>query len=343
MLSTMGHLNEFSYKNEWSTVKSVISGVGSYLPDNVISNDDLSQILDTSDEWIQTRTGISQRHIILSDQTTSDLATEAAKKAMAAATRDDIDMIIVATTTPDQTCPAMAPAIAISLGLQDTPALDISAACTGFLYGLSIADSMIRSGTYDSVLVIGAEVFSTLLDPTDRTTRVIFGDGAGAVVVEKGSVGAPGEILSVRLSSDGTRQDDIYVASGGVRERMADSPVDPYFRMNGQAVFLRAVLKMEEAARLALDDAGWEPSKLDGIVSHQANARIIRALAEQLDVPEDHAFMNIADVGNTAAASIPIAMSAAYDSQVYTPGSPTLLAAYGAGATWGAAAFRWLA
>ena len=276
-------------------------------------------------------------------QVTSDLAIAASQRALAAAKKEQVDMVLVATTTPDQVCPAMAPVIADALGMSGVPAVDLSAACTGFLYGLSWADTAVRAGTCRSVLVIGAEAFTTLLDPADRTTRVIFGDGAGAAVVEAADTGDAGEILSIRLGSDGARAADICVASGGTRERQRVSNIDPYFRMNGRTVFLQAVLKMEEAARAVLIDAGWKTSELAGVVAHQANARIIRALAERLALPDGIAYMNIQDVGNTAAASIPIAMSDAQYSRAYEPGSPTLLAAYGGGATWGAAAIRWLA
>ncbi|MDJ0396224.1 beta-ketoacyl-ACP synthase III [Rhodococcus sp. G-MC3] len=320
---------------------AVLSGLGSWLPPTVVTNAMLAERFDTSDQWITSRTGIEQRHVVTGGLATSDMAVEAGMRAMKSAGTDRVDMLIVATTTPDRRCPATAPEVAARLGLGRIAAFDVAAVCSGFLYALSSAVGAIASRQADTVLVIGSESFTTLLDPADRSTNAIFGDGAGAAIVRAGDRDEPGAILSLDLGSDGSLADLIAVGGGGSRTRPENPELDPYFRMQGGAVFLEAVRRMEESTRAVLAATGWATDDLDRLVGHQANLRIITALAEQLDLPAEAAVTNIDRVGNTAGASIPIALVDAVDTGRIKPGHKVALTAFGGGATWGAATLVW--
>jgi 3-oxoacyl-[acyl-carrier-protein] synthase III len=323
---------------------AVLCGLGAWLPPRIVTNDELATRMDTSDEWIRTRTGISARHIVSAGMSTSDLAAEAGARAMDSAGVKDVDVVVLATTTPDRPCPGTAPVVAHRLGLTGRPAFDVSAVCTGFLYGLSVAAGLIASGAAEQVLVIGAEAFSTIIDPGDRTTGVLFGDGAGAVVLRAGDPGEPGAVGWVELGSDGSLADIITVRAGGAEQRSAGQEVPPgdrYFSMRGKEVFTHAVKRMSQAAATALAHAGWQAGEVDRLVGHQANLRILQAIGERMDISAERIVVHLDRVGNTAAASIPLALDhAACTGELY-PGARVVLAAFGGGATWGATALTW--
>ncbi|MFI2415512.1 beta-ketoacyl-ACP synthase III [Streptomyces sp. NPDC018947] len=322
--------------------RAVMTGIGSCLPPDVVSNDDLSRSLDTSHEWIHSRTGISRRHVVKPGVSTGDLATAAGAAALESAGRRACDLVLLATTTPDQPCPATAPQVAARLGCAGVPAFDLSAVCSGFVYGLETASALIRSGLYGSVLLIGAETYSTIVDPTDRNTAVLFGDGAGAVVLERGEAGTPGAVLHTRLGSDGTEAGLIAVPGGGSRAPRPDPHGPPsYFRMEGKEVYARAVSTMTRSAREVAEEAGWRPQDVDAFVGHQANARILRAVARRLGLPAERVVCHMGEVGNTAAASIPLALGWAASRGTLTAGDRVLLTAFGGGLTWGSAAMTW--
>lgn len=326
------------------TRAAVIAGVGGYVPPRVVTNDELAQRLDTSDTWIRTRTGITQRHVVDPGMTTGDLAVEAGLRALKNAGADGADLVIVATTTPDRPCPATAPSVATRIGLTDVPAYDVAAVCSGFVYALQAGTAAITSGFAERVLVIGAESFSTILDPGDRTTSVIFGDGAGAVLLRTGEHDEPGAVLDLHLGSDGSMADLITVRGGGAEERSrggAPREEDRYFRMEGKSVFFAAVRRMTGSSRTVLERTGWEVSDVDRLVGHQANTRILHAVAEQLGLPPERAVLNIDRVGNTSAASIPLALADAMADGELKAGDRVLLTAFGGGATWGSATLTW--
>jgi len=309
---------------------AVVSGVGHCLPDRIVTNDDLAARLDTSDEWIRTRTGIRQRHMVDTGTSTSDLAVGAGRRALASAGLTSVGVVVLATTTPDHPCPATAPVVATRLGLPDVPAFDVNAVCSGFLYALATATSMLASGLYDTALVIGADVFSMLVNPDDRATAFLFGDGAGAMVLRAGEPGEQGSVLAVELGSDGRLEDIILVED-------AKSP----YTMAGQTVYRHAVAQMTASTRSIVERVGWSVSDVDHFVGHQANQRILDAVAARLKMDPGRVVSNLATVGNTAAASIPIALSEAAASGRLRPGDRVALAAFGGGATWGAAALTW--
>ncbi|TCO62292.1 beta-ketoacyl-ACP synthase III [Actinocrispum wychmicini] len=307
---------------------AVVAGIGAVVPDRLVTNEMLAQRLDTSDEWIVSRTGIRQRYVAPPGCSTSDLAVGAAERAMQSAGVDDVGLVVLATTTPDRPCPGTAPVVASKLGLVDVPAYDVSAVCTGFIYALFSAAGALALGHTESALVIGADTFSTILDPADRTTSVIFGDGAGAVVLRRGHEDEPGALSGFHLGSDGALADLITVP-------------DKYFRMDGKPVFMHAVRRMTESSRTVLAQSGWTAQTVDRLVGHQANVRILQAVSEQLGIPEDRAVVNLDRVGNTAAASIPLAMADAAKDGDLVAGHKVLLTAFGGGATWGAATLTW--
>ncbi|MFF1492898.1 beta-ketoacyl-ACP synthase III [Streptomyces sp. NPDC058304] len=326
------------------TRAAVIAGVGGFVPPRVVTNDELAQRLDTSDTWIRTRTGIGQRHVVEPGMTTGDLAVEAGLRALKNAGADGADLVIVATTTPDRPCPATAPSVATRMGLTGVPAYDVAAVCSGFVYALQAGTAAVTSGFAARVLVIGAESFSTILDPGDRTTSVIFGDGAGAVLLRSGEHDEPGAVLDVHLGSDGSMADLITVRGGGAEERSrggARREEDRYFRMEGKSVFFAAVRRMAESSRTVLDRTGWAVSDVDRLVAHQANVRILHAVAEQLGLPPERAVLNIDRVGNTSAASIPLALVDGMADGELHAGDRVLLTAFGGGATWGSATLTW--
>lgn len=320
--------------------RSRILGCGSYLPANVVTNRDLEARVDTSDDWIVQRTGIRSRHIAADGELTSDLAIAAAARALEHAGVDaaSIDCIVLATTTPDNTFPATATKVQAALGTKGF-ALDIQAVCAGFVYAMSIADNFIRLGQANRVLVIGAETFSRLLDWKDRTTCVLFGDGAGAVVMEgydAAGTSADRGVLSTHLHSDGAQYGLLYVDGGPSTTGTAG-----HVRMNGQDVFRHAVSKLSSVVEEALAANGLEPSAVDWLVPHQANQRIIDGIARKLKLPTDKVVLTVDRHGNTSAASIPLALCEAVHDGRVKRGDLILMEAIGGGLTWGAAMVRW--
>jgi 3-oxoacyl-[acyl-carrier-protein] synthase-3 len=310
----------------------------------VVANDELASFLDTDDEWIRTRTGIAQRHVIEPGEATSDLAVEAGRQALESAGVDRADAVVVATSTPDRPCPAVAPDVAARLGLGNVPAFDVAAVCTGFVYALAAAAGFIAAGTADSVLVIGADTFSTILDPSDRTTRALFGDGAGAVLLRAGTHDEEGALLGFHLGSDGSRSELIEVPGLGSRARSTGLPIkesDTYFTMQGRAVFSEAVLRMSAAVEETVKRTDWSLDEVDRFVLHQANSRILAAIAKQLNVPAEKFVSNIERVGNTVAASIPLALADSVAAEELRPGHRVVLAGFGGGLTWGSVALTW--
>lgn len=323
---------------------AVLCGVGYWLPPLVVTNADLSARLDTSDEWITSRTGISTRRRVTPDLSTADLATEAAQRAIKSAGGGEVDALVLGTTTPDRLCPATAPEVAARLGLGYIPAFDVSAVCTGFLYALAAGVGFLAAGFAERVVVVVAEAFSRLLDPDDRTTAPIFGDGAGAVVLRQGSPDEPGAIGDIVLGSDGAHSELIRVGAAGpqgVLENRPGSGVAQYFHMAGRDVFRHAVERMSAAATAAAESAGWRLEDVDRFFAHQANARITSALAHDLGIPAGRAAENIREVGNTAGASIPILLAQSAASGYLAAGHRILLTAFGGGLTWGATTLTW--
>ncbi|MEV7736585.1 beta-ketoacyl-ACP synthase III [Streptomyces sp. NPDC088921] len=326
---------------------AVLRGLGAHLPSRRVTNAELATLFDTTDEWITTRTGIRERYWAPPGQSTGDLATEAARAALKSAGLDDgpdVGLLIVATTTPDHPCPGTAPDVAARLGLGHAAAYDIAAVCSGFVYALEAAANAIQAGRVERALVIGAETYSTILSPNDRTTSVIFGDGAGAVVLGRGSGDEPGRLLAFDLGSDGSGKDLIRIPAGGSRQRTSGLPLaedDQYFTMQGKKVFAHAVRRMSESSLAVLDSVGWSADEVGHLVGHQANLRILRAVAEQLGLDADQAVTNIDKVGNTSAASIPLALADAAAAGTFRTGEGLLLTAFGGGLTWGSAALTW--
>lgn len=323
------------------TRAAVVAGLGAVVPPRLVTNQMLSERLDTSDEWIVSRTGIRTRHAVDPGTSTGDLATEAGRAALKNAGRDTADLLVLATTTPDRPCPATAPEVATRLGLPGIPAFDLAAVCSGFVYALAMAAGAIATRLADTVLVVGAEAYTSIIDPNDRTTAPIFGDGAGAVLLRAGAPDEPGALLGFDLGSDGNLADLIQVPAGGSRLRSSPEPADRYFQMRGQAVFRHAISRMESSSRAVLDRVGWSVRSVDRLVGHQANVRILHAVADGLGVARDRAVINLDRVGNTAAASIPLALHDAVADGVLVPGHRVLLTAFGGGATWGSAALVW--
>jgi 3-oxoacyl-[acyl-carrier-protein] synthase-3 len=322
-----------------------IIGTGSYLPSKVLTNADLEKLVDTSDEWIQTRTGIRTRHMAADDEATSDLAYHAGMAALQMGGLDpaDLDMILVATATPDHVFPSTACLLQDRLGAKKAGGLDISAACSGFVYGVGMAHGLIQSGTCRTVLVVGAETLTRVVNWQDRNTCVLFGDGAGAALLraEEGDRG----VLSVHLRSDGSKGPILIIPGGGSRHPVSHAVVDEglaKIQMSaGNEVFKLAVRAMEEVALAALKQAGLEVGDVDHIISHQANLRIISALGQRLGLPDHKVVVNVQRVGNTSAATIPLAMDEAVRDGRIQPGHLVLLCAFGGGLTWGSALVRW--
>jgi 3-oxoacyl-[acyl-carrier-protein] synthase III len=322
-------------------IRARIIGTGSYLPAKVLSNAELAARVDTSDAWIVERTGIRQRHVVAAGEFTSDLGTAAARRALESAglTANDIDLIIVATATPDQTFPACATVIQHKLGMVHGVAFDIAAVCSGFLYALTVADAMLTSGAHRTALVIGAETFSHLLDWEDRTTCVLFGDGAGAVVLraEPGTgTAADRGILATRLHSDGRYNDLLYVDGGP-----GSTGTTGKLRMKGKEVFRHAVTNLASVMTETLDAAGLDAADVAWVVPHQANLRILEATAKKLGLPINRVVVTVDTHANTSAASVPLALDTAVRDGRIQPGDLLLLEAMGGGFTWGAAAVRW--
>lgn len=317
--------------------RSRILGCGSYLPKRVVTNDELAARVETSDEWISARTGIKQRHIAAEEELTSDLAYAAALKALEMANVDgaDLDLVVVGTTTPDRTFPATAVKVQAMLGMQGGFAFDVQAVCSGFIYALSVADNFIRAGQAKTVLVIGAETMSRLLDWEDRATCVLFGDGAGAVVLRAEEGGETG-ILSTHLHSDGRLEKLLYVDGGPSMGRVVGN-----LRMSGKEVFKHAVVNLAEVVGEALEANGLESKDLDWLVPHQANKRILDGTARKLGLSADKVVVTVDRHANTSAASIPLALDEAVRDGRIQPGHLVLLEAMGGGFTWGASLVRW--
>ena len=316
--------------------RSVVLGVGSALPARLVTNDELAERVDTTDQWIVERTGIRARHIAGEGETTATLATDAARRALehAGVAAADIGLIVLATATPDQTFPSSATKVQAALGINDCVAFDVHAVCTGFLYALAVADSMLRSGTADKALVIGAETFSRILDWDDRATCVLFGDGAGALVLsaEESESG----ILATRLHADGRHNDLLFVDGGPSTTGTVGK-----LRMKGREVFRHAVVNLAEVMNEVLDAAGLSAADVDWVVPHQANARILDATAKKLGLPPEKVVVTVDRHANTSAASVPLAFDAAVKDGRIKRGDVVVLEAMGGGFTWGAAALRY--
>lgn len=325
---------------------TVILGTGSYAPARVLTNAELSKTVDTSDEWIRTRTGIRERRIAAPDEATSDMGLQAARRALtdAGLVAADIDLLIVATVTPDMPMPACACFIQAKLGISSRAAcFDLNAACTGFVYALDTACAMIESGRYQKALVIGAEKLSNVVDWQDRTTCVLFGDGAGALVIGAGTDASRG-LIGTRLGCSGESAELLCIPQGGSRTpATADSIAtrDHCIQMKGKEVFKLAVRGMDEAARDILEQHGIRADQISLVIPHQANLRIIEAISEYLELPMERFFVNVDRYGNTSAASIPLALDEARRAGRIQPGDLTLLVAFGAGLTYGSALIRW--
>ncbi|MGW8189248.1 beta-ketoacyl-ACP synthase III [Sphingomonas hankookensis] len=319
-------------------IRAIVTGTGSALPANRVSNADLAERVDTSDEWIVERTGIRFRHIAAEHETTSTLATDAARAAIAAAglEPDQIDLIVLATATPDQTFPATATKVQAALGIDDCVAFDVAAVCSGFLYAVQVADSMLRAGVHRRALVIGAETFSRILDWEDRTTCVLFGDGAGAIVLEAQDDAGGRGILSTRLHADGRHNQLLYVDGGPSTTGTVGK-----LRMKGKEVFRHAVVNLAAVMGESLDLAGLTPADVDWVVPHQANARILDATARKLNLAPEKVVVTVDRHANTSAASVPLALDVAVKDGRIKRGDIVVLEAMGGGFTWGAAVVRW--
>ena len=323
------------------TIRAVVSGVGHYLPARVVANAEFEALVDTSDEWIRSRSGIERRHFAADGETTSDLATKAAAAALndAGLSADDLDAIVLATSTPDLTFPSAATMVQAKIGMKQGFAFDVQAVCAGFVFALANANALILSGQARRVLVIGAETFSRILDFTDRATCVLFGDGAGAVLLEAGEGKGTAEdrgILATDLNSDGSFKDLLYV-DGGV----STTGTAGHLRMQGNQVFRHAVEKLAATAHAALDKAGLTSADVDWIVPHQANLRIISATAQRMQVPMERVVVTVQDHGNTSAASIPLALSVGKARGQIKEGDLIVTEAIGGGLSWGSVVLRW--
>jgi len=318
-------------------IYSRIIGTGSYLPDRVVTNRDLEKIVDTNDEWIVSRTGIRERHYAADDQNASDLALDACKRALHSAHvhASEIDLIIVATSTPDMVFPSTACILQDKLGIKHSVAFDIQAVCSGFVFGLATADQFIRGGSSKCALVVGTEVFSRIMNWQDRSTCVLFGDGAGAVVVKASN--APG-ILTTHLHTDGSYRNMLCTPGTVENGKVRGSPV---LTMEGGAVYKFAIKAFEEVAWEALNANGMQPGEIDWFICHQANRRIIMHAAKKLDLPDEKVIVTVDRHGNTSAASIPLALDATVREGKIKPGDNVLLAALGGGFAWGAALLKW--
>lgn len=327
--------------SEFST--SIINGVGSYVPSNVVDNSELSKKVDTSDEWITSRTGIKSRRIARVNEATSDLALKAAKAALedSKCRPEDIDLVIVATITPDMAFPSTACLLQDKLGIPKVACFDVEAACSGFLYALDIADGMLSSSRYKCALVVGAEKLSSIMDWKDRTTCVLFGDGAGAAVLSHSGTGT--KILGFKSGADGSNPSLLHQPSGGSLSPASVETLSNrghFLKMNGREIFKSAVRVMERSARDLLSQYGYSEKDVDHVIPHQANARIVESLSQRLEIPLSKFFCNLDKYGNTSAASIPIALDEARKASILKEGQLGLMVAFGAGLTWSAVLVR---
>jgi 3-oxoacyl-[acyl-carrier-protein] synthase III len=322
---------------------SILRGIGSYVPARKVDNQELSQKVDTSDEWIRTRTGIKERRIAEDNENTSDLALEASRRAIADAgiSAEQIDLVLVATITPDMAFPSTACLLQHKLGIPKVACFDLEAACSGFLYALDVADGMLSSDRYKCALVVGAEKLSSIMDWGDRTTCVLFGDGAGAAVLTREGQGA--ELLGFQCGADGSNPTLLHQPAGGSMLPASSETVETgghFLKMNGREIFKSAVRVMERAAMELLAKHGFDKSDVDHVIPHQANARIVESLSQRLEIPLDRFYCNLHKYGNTSAASIPLALDEAYKSSTFKKGDLGLLVAFGAGLTWSATLVR---
>lgn len=328
------------------TTRAHIVGWGMYVPRRVLTNDDLAEMVDTSDEWIRARTGIAQRRIAADDETSASMAISAAQQALEVADLrpGQLDLIVVTTATPDYLFPSTACLVQDALGATHAAAFDLSAGCSGFIYGLSVAADLVSAGAYENVLVIGTETLSRITDWTDRTTCVIFGDGAGAVILQAN--GADGGVLSSTLGADGSGGDLLIIPGGGSRHPASHHSVAErlhYLKMRGREVFRFAVRTMPDATRLVVERAGLTLQDLTLVIPHQANQRITESSVKMLGLPPEKMYSNVEWYGNTSAASIPIALCEALEQGRIQRDDVVVLVGFGAGLTWGAAAIRWTA
>jgi 3-oxoacyl-[acyl-carrier-protein] synthase-3 len=322
---------------------SILRGIGSYVPEKILDNKELSLKVETSDDWIRTRTGIRERRIASPDQPTSELALYAARKAIEAAQiqPDQIDLVIVATITPDMAFPSTACILQHKLGLGKVACFDLEAACSGFLYSLDVADGMLASGRYKCALVIGAEKMSSILDWEDRTTCVLFGDGAGAAILMTEGDGP--NLLGFRSGADGSNPSLLHQPAGGSKQPASIASIENrehFLKMNGKEIFKSAVRVMEKATRELLEANGLETQDVDHVIPHQANVRIVESMAQRLEIPLEKFFCNLDRHGNTSAASIPIAFDEACNRGIFRKGEIGVLVAFGAGLTWSATLVR---
>lgn len=322
-------------------IGAAIEGLGACVPPRAVTNHELAQHLDTNDEWVRTRTGVEQRHVADPGTATADLATEAGARALKSAGGGDVDTVIVATTTPDRVCPSTGPEVASRLGMPKVAAFDVHSACAGFVYGLATGAGLIAAGAAERVLLIGAETMTRMIDPNDRTTAVLFGDGAGAVVLRRSTdPDEHGVVGPFDLGSDGDLSDLLSVDAGGSRRPACAESVAAgahFLKMEGREVYRQAVHRMVESSLAVLDRAGLQVADVDRLVGHQANARILDAVADRLGVPAERRVVNVARYGNTSSASIPLAL---VDLEL-EPGQRVLLTAFGAGLTWGSTLVSW--
>ncbi|MEU4348196.1 beta-ketoacyl-ACP synthase 3 [Streptomyces sp. NPDC023838] len=318
----------------------MLAGVGSWVPPDIVSNGDL--MIDSMDIWVRTRIGVASRHRVSKGTATGDLAVNAAAAALRSAGAATADVLIVATTTPDRLCPATAPDVAARLSLGNIAAFDLGGGCSGFLYGCEVAAGLIESGRARRVVVVGADAVSSVVDSTDRATAYIFGDGAGAAVLVAGHAGMPGCLGPTVWGSDGSLADAIAIAGGGSRQKdHGTDGGDRFVRMQGAVVLRQAVRRMDQAVRAAVDAAGWRLDDVDRLIAHQANATISSALAASLGLPRERMPSNIADTGNTAAASVPLLLADAASNGTLRPGDRVALVAFGSGLTWAATTLVW--
>ncbi|GGW79635.1 3-oxoacyl-[acyl-carrier-protein] synthase 3 [Streptomyces lucensis JCM 4490] len=324
------------------TRSCVVEALAGWVPPLRVTNDQLPESWGVTDSWVRSRTGIGSRHRAGHGVATSDLALAAAESVLRG--NDSVDALLLTTSTPDHPLPATAPSLAARLGLGPIPAFDVSAVCSGFVYALATAAGWVAAGLAERVLLVAADVYSTMLDPTDRAAGIVFGDGAGAVLLRRGEDDEPGALIGFDLGSDGGHADLIMVPAGGARHRATGrSPADGdhYFRMHGSEVFKHAITRMDGSVSTLLESLGWSVDEVDRLVGHQANARILKAVCERLGLPADRCVGNLAEVGNTGAASIPLALAQAHADGRLRPGQRVVVAAFGGGLTWGSAALVW--
>lgn len=327
----------------------ILCGLGGCLPPRAIDNQQISSGLDTTPEWIESRTGIRERRMVSEGLSMRDLAIKAGARAIASAGGPRVDAVVVATTSPERICPAVAPEVAAALGLGDIAAYDMTSACSGFVYGLATASGLIAAGIADTVLLIGAEAFTTFVDPDDRSTRPIFGDGAGAIVLRRGEADELGALGCFDLGSDGARSDLLAIPAGGSRQRSASAglghatvaPGEFYLHMDGRAVYEQAVARMSASAQRVLDRTQWSMEQVDWFVGHQANVRILQTVAFELGLDTEKVAVNIERLGNTLTASIPLLFNDLALRGDLKAGQHVLVSAFGAGLSWGSTVLRW--